>query len=443
MDRKESYFVYKFNYDEVKFCYNINTGKVYRLVETGYYDVKEKRKEKPEQVYTEDKYSEEELQLWKEDKIKQLKNTKGRVKSLCLVLSQDCNMRCVYCYEKGGSFGKKRSIMDSESLVTYIERWWKYVDEKTVKIKVSFYGGEPLLNKDGLIKAIDLINKKANNENKKVQYSMITNGTILDDDIINIIKKNKISLIISIDGNETSQNRTRILCKEKTSYNIVSKNVKWLLDNKVNIMSRMTLVHDNIDELYDSVCSLWEMGIEDIECIPVLTDQVDLQIQQSDLKKIQQCYMELADKMIENLSNGKEQYFENFMQIIYDIHTGLDHFYPLCGYYDCKELIITPEGEMYNCEKLIGVEKERVGNNGIIDSKKIGKSIREHNYNSTCRNCVSRRTCGGMCYADYSQHGNYMDTLCGIQKIQFQASMYIYAKMLLKDDNFWHNFLGG
>ena len=38
---------------------------------------------------------------------------RGVVKSLCLMVAQDCNLRCKYCFGDGGSFGH-RAVMSEE-----------------------------------------------------------------------------------------------------------------------------------------------------------------------------------------------------------------------------------------------------------------------------------------------------------------------------------------
>lgn len=51
-----------------------------------------------------------------------------------------------------------------------------------------------------------------------------------------------------------------------------------------------------------------------------------------------------------------------------------------------------------------------------------------------------RRVCGGYCYADAKQYGNYLGVLCEIQKIQFENAFKIYVTMMEMDSNFWKNF---
>ena len=36
---------------------------------------------------------------------------KGLVKSLCLMVAQDCNLRCKYCFGDGGGYGMERAVM--------------------------------------------------------------------------------------------------------------------------------------------------------------------------------------------------------------------------------------------------------------------------------------------------------------------------------------------
>ena len=66
----------------------------------------------------------------------------GLVKSLCLMVAQDCNLRCKYCFGDGGSYGQERAVMTPEVGREAID----FLIEKSGPRKhceVDFFGGEP------------------------------------------------------------------------------------------------------------------------------------------------------------------------------------------------------------------------------------------------------------------------------------------------------------
>ena len=69
----------------------------------------------------------------------------GIVKSLCLMIAQDCNLRCKYCFGDGGSYGSNRALMSEEIGRRAVD----FIIEKSFKrrhCEIDFFGGEPLIN---------------------------------------------------------------------------------------------------------------------------------------------------------------------------------------------------------------------------------------------------------------------------------------------------------
>lgn len=144
--------------------------------------------------------------------------------------------------------------------------------------------------------------------------------------------------------------------------------------------------------------------------------------------------------MIENLIAGVRQYFGNYLRIIGALYYNWDKFYPMCGYYSCQKIYGMPDEEIYNCEKLIGIDSECLGSVDALNCETLKERIIDHTYSKNCGECIMRRICGGYCYADIKQYSNSMDVLCEIQKIEFEYAFKIYVTMMEKDSDFWNKF---
>lgn len=391
------------------------------------------------EIIHEEPFNEEDLILWKKQKAK-LVGEKVELQNLCLVLSQDCNMRCIYCYENGGSFNKTRKIMDCSTIKKIVDWWISKIPQEISWVRVEFYGGEPLLNIFGFMYAIEYINEKMKQLNKKVRYFVITNGTLINDEILEVLKINKVTVTLSIDGDRESQNVNRRLLGNQDSYDIVIQNLHRLLDAGVRVLARITLTQGNVKRLFNSVVSLWEAGIDEVDCIAVLTNRETLRIREDDLIELRKTCEMIQKKMVDNLITKKEKFFGNYLRIIGSLYDNWDKFYPMCGYYSYKKIYCTPDEELYNCEKLIGFKSECLGTVDEIECKQLKERITSHTYSKKCAECVMRKVCGGYCYADAKQYGNYLGVLCEIQKIQFENAFKIYVTMMEMDSNFWKNF---
>ena len=96
-------------------------------------------------------------------------------------VSNDCNLRCKYCYAKGGNYGRNRSVMSkktAKSFVDFCVTNFNRVDN------VSFFGGEPLLNYPVIEYICKLFKEQSLNESFTLpSFSMITNGTLCNDEL--------------------------------------------------------------------------------------------------------------------------------------------------------------------------------------------------------------------------------------------------------------------
>lgn len=345
------------------------------------------------EIIHEEPFNEEDLILWKKQKAK-LVGEKVELQNLCLVLSQDCNMRCIYCYENGGSFNKTRKIMDCSTIKKIVDWWISKIPQEISLVRVEFYGGEPLLNISGFMYAIEYINEKMKQLNKKVRYFVITNGTLINGEILEVLKINKVTVTLSIDGDRESQNVNRRLLGNQDSYDIVIQNLHRLLDLDVRVLARITMTQGNVKRLFNSVVSLWEAGIDEVDCIAVLTNSEKLRIREDDLIELRKTCEMIQKKMVDNLITKKEKFFGNYLRIIGSLYDNWDKFYPMCGYYSYKKIYCTPDEELYNCEKLIGFNSECLGTVDEIECMQLKERITSHTYSKKCAECVMRRVCG-------------------------------------------------
>lgn len=142
----------------------------------------------------------------------------GRPRELLLLVSQDCNMRCRYCYAQGGTYGEERILMTKETAFKALD-----IALSLGEINgIAFFGGEPLLNFE-LMRQIVNSTKKQN-----IKYGFVTNGTIMNEEIIEFIKTHNILVTVSIDGPEDVHNANRIYTSEKGTHRKVVETMKML-----------------------------------------------------------------------------------------------------------------------------------------------------------------------------------------------------------------------
>lgn len=161
------------------------------------------------------------------DKV-ELKQTPIGISNIALFVAQKCNMRCVYCYGDGGGFGEDESLMSQEDAFIAID--WLFKESiNSDHLRISFFGGEPLLNFPLIKNVVEYAKKKAEMVNKTVTFDINTNATLLTDEIINYLKRENIKPIISLDGPPEIHNKQRPLKNGCESHNIIISYINRLV----------------------------------------------------------------------------------------------------------------------------------------------------------------------------------------------------------------------
>lgn len=149
--------------------------------------------------------------------LKENTDEKRCINRITLHISNDCNLRCKYCYASGGSYNQSRSLMTKETagvFVDFCKDNFDYID------KIVFFGGEPCLNigvMEYVCQKFDSY-KKAGKINYIPKFVIITNGTILNERLLDFIG-NYISFItVSVDGEESVNDYNRIDIKGNGSF---------------------------------------------------------------------------------------------------------------------------------------------------------------------------------------------------------------------------------
>lgn len=164
-------------------------------------------------------------------------------------------MNCAYCYESDKISGN----VDNLELKNDVD---KVMAHNYDIVEIEFLGGEPLLNIDGIIFCCEYIQN--NYAKVKVKYLITTNGTVLNELILNTIKKYNMKIFVSIDGNKFIHNMNRFYKNKKGTYDDVIYNAK-ILKNEINdLRIHITLTKNTVGFLYDSVKSLYDNGFNQI-----------------------------------------------------------------------------------------------------------------------------------------------------------------------------------
>jgi len=107
---------------------------------------------------------------------------------LSLIITSQCNKNCSFCrIDKKNLFLSEKSAQKAVDFFLNLQG-----KEKTIK----FFGGEPLLNFGLIKKIIFFAQKKASSLDKRVNFTLSTNGTLLNKRNFSFLRNNEVEIVI-------------------------------------------------------------------------------------------------------------------------------------------------------------------------------------------------------------------------------------------------------
>ena len=159
----------------------------------------------------------------------------------------ECNCRCWYCYETHA----KQMIM-SDATLSRLKKFIIEILAEKNELILSFFGGEPFLQFDRIVKPLMEWTKEiVSKSGKAVKYVFTTNSLLIDDRIMSFLEQyDNQSYQITLDGGKECHNRTRV-CKNRDSFEAVINAVSQLATHGSKILLRLNLTNDNIKTAFE------------------------------------------------------------------------------------------------------------------------------------------------------------------------------------------------
>lgn len=281
-------------------------------------------------------------------------------------ITDSCNGKCEYCYEQHGV-----SIMNKEAADKAIS----YLCKKYTKVnKVSFFGGEPVINYS-IIKYIVLeLGNKIGVDN----YEITTNAVLINDEMLEFFNIYNFKIIISFDGPDFIHDKLRKGCHHKDVLEVINKIKKLPIGNMMELNCTFTKFHK--ESLSDKELEeyLDNLGVKyNITNVFTKIDWIKLPDTnyQSIINDIDASYEHLLNN---SLNVGVNSYVSTIINtIVYHNFSGV-----FCNEL-CNSLAFDIDGVCYPCVKLI--KKCKIGDPEL--SKFNNKS------NPICNQCWAKGLC--------------------------------------------------
>ena len=364
------------------------------------------------------------------------------VKSLCLHIAHDCNLRCGYCFASTGSFGHDRGLMSPEVACRAVDFLLEHGGSRK-HAEIDFFGGEPLLNMATVRAAVAHIRKREAETGKIFNLTLTTNAVLLNQENLDFLNQENIQLILSIDGRREVHDRMRPFAGGAGSYDKVLANMHKAVDSRqgANYYARGTYTAYNLDFAAD-VLALADEGFGRLSVEPVVAKDAPYGLCEEQLPELFAQYDLLA---AEYLRRHREGNGFDFFHFNVDLENGpcLTKRLSGCGagheYY-----AVTPDGDLYPCHQFVGRDDFKVGTVFAgIDQPDLCDEFRQAHVltKPECRRCWARFYCSGGCHANAEAfHGSIHQPYelgCELQKKRLECAIAVQIglKRIAADKN--------
>lgn len=365
-----------------------------------------------------------------------------RVGNVLLQIANDCNLNCIYCYGSGGSYGRKREMMSWDTAKKAIDYMVEHCADQE-RLLVTFFGGEPLMNFPLIKQIIAYCDEIRAKTGKKFSYSMTTNGTIMNDEILDYIKRYRISTMISMDGPKSIQDSYRCYENGCGSFDKIVPNIEKL--KKVrggHLTVRSTVCRPDMD-----MCKirreLLALGFTNVVMSPVDTDpDSPLFVGGEYSKDLIESYRKLADELVEEAK--KTGRIDNilFSKAVESIYNRTQKIRSCTA--GRSGFAVGSNGLIYPCQRFMGMEEYAVGDvDSGIDPEKIKVYFHATVVEKeSCPDCWAKYLCGAGCvHTAVSQTGDPMKApldYCETYRTIYEIGLYIYSELKAFDDSFFY-----
>lgn len=318
-------------------------------------------------------------------------------------LTKNCNLACRYCFERQSETkNSSEGVMSFDVFNRGLDFFQRLInldkDRFNERKTIIFYGGEPFHNKKLLFSAITEIQNRIKKGDLPVQSKMlvVTNGTLMNDEDIQFIKKNGVTVTFSLDGNRQASANRVYPDGETLAWDKATETFKKCVEAGIDLNIACTLSPETIARQKEVLDYFIRIGATNIGFNVILdNDIIQLNTDYDDKAAdfVTTAYRTLSDNNItENRTRRRLDVFKHKHPCLFD-----------CNAAGGRQIAIAPNGDIGICHEHIMDKKHFITT--IDDMEFDPKQSAEYKmwnkrsplYIDSCQNCIALGVCGGGC----------------------------------------------
>lgn len=278
-------------------------------------------------------------------------------------ITNRCNLNCSYCYER--KLNTEYGIISDETA----EAISAFIRERGIAGNIFFFGGEPLLGKE--------IIKKLRSEIKACEYTISSNGTLLEEDFIRYCTENRIRINVSHDGRDCSARGIRA--------EDLNEKIRLLQKYQPEVLAALVYTDETLDSLPDNIQYFHDLGIKNISAV----------LEESTVPADTDSFTERMRKAWSEVSLIKGVNVLELTAKALRIQSGSSQKCTFCR----KKMYINWDGNIYPCLQFQNKAEFRCGN--VSDGLDYADAERNHSdyseFPEKCAECEISRFCDNSC----------------------------------------------
>lgn len=335
--------------------------------------------------------------------------TEEKKRSLTLIVTERCDLSCVYCYEHHKSarqmtFEEAKRILDKELI---------HLDE--YEYSIEFFGGEPFLNFDLIKQVVDYV---LENYCGRYYFFVTTNGTQVHGEIQEWLRQHQNVFFagLSLDGNKIAHDLNRSNSFDKID-------LDFFLSMYPEQPVKMTISELSLPYLTDSIRFLTEKGFK-ISCN--LAYMVDW-LSPENAIVLEQQLEQLISYYIDNPHVPRCSMMDTEISVLAHPNKREDKLRKYCGcgtHMRCYDM----DGALYPCQLFSPLS---AGDKAVKSCDlEVAEQLDKDKFPEECRSCYYQRVCAFCLGSNYLSTGDIYQidkARCKLYKQIFKANAKLRA----------------
>ncbi len=313
----------------------------------------------------------------------------------CLTIAPtlSCNFDCPYCFEN-----KRKGVMSSKVQEQVI----KFVNNKfqngVKTLDITWYGGEPLLCFDIIRNMCHEIAQLASQYNVNCKMGMITNGYLINEQVVDFLEHYNISVQITLDGMEQNHNQRRYLMGGGETFRKIFENLKLFSNRNIDVYIRMNVDNYNSKDYRELNEKLNGLSNPRIIMYPAVTEKINE-------RKSERSNHYMSDSGYDDFiaitrRNGLFKFKSTELPISNDVSSVPDDRCYFCAAELDQSCVIDEKGHVYKCWNEVGREDYCFSliDKDIINYESMLRYMGDHTFSDPkCSQCTFLPICFGGC----------------------------------------------